>query len=63
MSNNKDNWTKRRFTLTLTGRQANTILLALANESVDEGSDQLCYKCYKAFGRKLNDQGFWKVKE
>ena len=52
-------WAKRRFKFELSGRQANTILTALMNESVDEGLDHAYEKCYGAFAAQLSEQGFW----
>ena len=57
------NWAKRRFKFEISGRQANTILTALINESIDEGSDRSYEKCYDTFAEQLDKQGFWSTKE
>lgn len=58
----KADWSKKKYTVTLTGNQANIILNALINESNEdavERGEYSYFRCYKDFANKLEKQGFW----
>lgn len=58
----KEDWSKKKYTITITGSQANIILSALINESNDdavEKGEYSYFRCYKHIADKLEKQGFW----
>ena len=56
--NTNPNWRRKKFTITVCGSQANTILRALSNESTDD-IDGEYERVYTALAKKLEAQGFW----
>lgn len=56
------NWKTKKLTITITGNQANIILHALENESVDDmvGRGEYSYgRCFTDIEKKLDKAGFW----